>query len=113
IDRPDWGVELGAWSADGRTQIWSVNVDGDSTLRWRIGSGPIREHRLHGAACEDLVISPDGSRAAFTRLSPTVPWQLWTLDTATGDARIALGSTFAVPTGELVEPELIRTPGAD
>jgi len=113
IDRPDWDVELAASSADGRTQIWSVNEDGYSTLRWRTGSGPIRERRLDGAACEDLVISPDGSRAAFTRLSPTEPWQVWTLDTATGDARIALGSTFAVPKGELVEPELIRIPGAD
>ena len=86
IDRPDWDVELAASSADGRTQIWSVNEDGYSTLRWRIGSGPIRERRLDGAACEDLVISPDGSRAAFTRLSPIEPWQVWTLDTATGDA---------------------------
>src|SRR5438874_857029 len=100
-------------SADGRTQIWSVNEDGYSTLRWRIGSGPIRERRLDGAACEDLVISADGSRAAFTRLSPTEPWQVWTLDTATGDARIALGSTVVVPKGELVEPELIRIAGPD
>src|SRR5437762_3294874 len=113
IDRPDWDVELAASSADGRTQIWSVNDDGYSTLRWRVGSGPIRERRLDRAACEDLVISADGSRAAFTRLSPIEPWQVWTLDTATGDARIALGSTFAVPKSELVEPELIRIPGPD
>jgi len=113
IDRPEWDVELAASSTDGRTQIWSVNEDGYSTLRWRTGSGPIRERRLSGAACEDLVISADGSRAAFTRISPTEPWQVWTLDIATGDARIALASTFTVPKGELVEPELIRIPGPD
>ncbi len=113
IDRPDWDVELAVSSADGRTQVWSVNEDGYSRLRWRIGSGPIRERRLDGAACEDLVVAADGSRAAFTRLSPTEPWQVWTLDTATGDARIALGSAFAVPKSELVDPELIRIPGPD
>jgi len=113
IDRPDWDVELAVSSADGRTQIWSVNEDGYSRLRWRIGSGPIRERRLDGAACEDLVVSADGSRAAFTRLGPTEPWQVWTLDIATGDARIALASTFAVPKGELVGPEMIHIPCPD
>jgi dipeptidyl aminopeptidase/acylaminoacyl peptidase len=113
IDRPDWDVELAASSADGRTQIWSVNEDGYSTLRWRIGSGPIRERRLDGAACEDLVVAANGSRAAFTRLSTTEPWQVWTVDTATGDARAALASTFIVPKTELVDPELIRIPGPD
>src|SRR5712691_1708622 len=90
IDRPAWDVELAASSADGRTQIWSVNKDGYSTLRWRTGGGHIRERRLDGAACEDLVIAANGSRVAFLRLSPTEPWQVWTLDTVTGDARIAL-----------------------
>ncbi|HVD31290.1 MAG TPA: S9 family peptidase [Methylomirabilota bacterium] len=113
IDRPDWDVELAASSSDGRTQIWSVNEDGYSTLRWRIRSGPVRERRLDGAACDGLVISADGSRAAFTRLGPTEPWQVWTLDLASGDARVALASTFAVPAAELVQPELIRIPGPD
>ena len=113
IDRPSWDVELAASSADGRTQIWSVNEDGYSTLRWRTGTSRIRERRLDGGACEDLVLAANGSRAAFTRLSPTEPWQVWTLNTATGDARIALTSTFAVPKAELVDPELIRIAGPD
>jgi dipeptidyl aminopeptidase/acylaminoacyl peptidase len=113
IDRPEWDVELAASSANGRTQIWSVNEDGFSTLRWRTERGQIKERRLDGGACEDLIISADGSRAAFTRLSPTEPWQVWTLDTGTGEARIALTSSFGVPRSELVDPELIRIPGPD
>jgi dipeptidyl aminopeptidase/acylaminoacyl peptidase len=113
VDHPDWDVELAVSSANGRTQIWSVNDDGYSTLRWRTAGGPRRERRLDGAACEDLVVAADGSRAAFTRVSPTEPWQVWTLDIATGDARIAITSSFGVPKNELVEPELLRIPAPD
>lgn len=112
VDRPKWDVELAASSIDGRVQIWSVNEDGYSRLRWRQGGGPTRERELHGV-CEDLVLSADGTRAAFARISSTEPWQVWTLDIATGDARVALTTTFGVPAGELIEPELIRIPAAD
>ena len=112
VDSPRWDVELAVSSADGRTQIWSVNEDGYSRLRWRTAAGTIRERQLDGE-CEDLVVSADGSRAAFVRLSATEPWQVWTLDTATGEARIALTSAFNVPRGELVDPELVRIPGPE
>jgi dipeptidyl aminopeptidase/acylaminoacyl peptidase len=112
VDHPKWDVELAASSIDGRVQIWSVNEDGYSRLRWRQGDGPIRERDLHGV-CEDLVLSADGTRAAFARISATEPWQVWTLDIATGEARVALTTTFGVSAEELVEPELIRIPAAD
>jgi dipeptidyl aminopeptidase/acylaminoacyl peptidase len=112
IDRPDWDVELAASSSDGHIQIWSVNEDGYSRLRWRKDRGPISERELHGV-CEDLVLSTDGTRAAFARISATEPWQVWTLDIATGEARVALTTTFGVPSAELVEPELIRISAAD
>jgi dipeptidyl aminopeptidase/acylaminoacyl peptidase len=112
VDHPAWDVELAASSADGRVQIWSVNEDGYSRLRWRQGGGAVRERELHGV-CEDLVLSADGTRAAFARISATEPWQVWTLDIATGEARVALTTTFGVPVAELVEPELLRIPAAD
>ncbi len=112
IDHPTWDVELAASSIDGRVQIWSVNEDGYSRLRWRQAGGPTRERELRGV-CEDLVLSADGTRAAFSRISATEPWQVWTLDIATGEARVALTTTFGVPAGELVEPELIRIPAGD
>ena len=112
VDHPKWDIELAASSADGRVQIWSVNEDGYSRLRWRQGSGAVRDRDLRGV-CEDLVLSADGTRAAFARISATEPWQVWTLDIATGDACVALTTTFGVPGAELVEPELIRIPAAD
>src|SRR3989475_544604 len=62
---------------------------------------------------DDGVLSADGARAAFARISATEPWQVWTLDIATGEARVALASTFGVPAAELVEPLLLRIPAAD
>src|SRR5258706_15870138 len=112
IDHPTWDVELAASSIDGRVQIWSVNEDGYSRLRWRQAGGPTRERELRGV-CEDLVLSTDGTRAAFSRISATEPWQVWTLDIATGEARVALTTTFGVPAGELVEPEVDRIPAGD
>ena len=112
VDHPKWDVELAVSSADGRAQIWSVNEDGYSRLRWRQDGGKVQERDLRGV-CEDLVLSADGTRAAFARVSATEPWQVWTLDVATGDARVALTSTFGVPSTELVEPELLRIPAAD
>ena len=109
IDRPGWDVEIAGSSADGRVQAWSVNEDGYSKLRWRRSGGPVRERDVRGV-CEDLVISADGSRVAFVRFSATEPWQVWTLDTASGDARVALTTTTGVAAADLVEPELIRIP---
>ncbi|HZP97635.1 MAG TPA: S9 family peptidase [Candidatus Limnocylindria bacterium] len=112
IDRGAWDVELASSSADGRVQAWCVNEDGYSKLRWRVEGGPVRERDLAGV-CENVVLTPDGSRAAYLRTSATEPWQVWTLDTRSGDAHLALTTTYAIPAGELVEPELMRIPGPE
>jgi dipeptidyl aminopeptidase/acylaminoacyl peptidase len=112
IDAPDWDVELAASSADGRAQVWSVNIDGYSTLRWRRDGTPGGEYPLRGV-CEDLIISADGSLAAFHRTSATETPQLWVLDTMTGDARLVFETTRAVLAIELAEPELLRIEAPD
>ena len=112
IDAPDWDVELAASSADGRAQIWSVNEDGYSTLRWQCDRTRGGERALRGV-CEDLIISADGSLAAYHRISATDAPQLWVLDLRTGDARVVFETARTVQAAELVEPELIRIPAAD
>ena len=113
IDEPDWDVELAVSSADGRVQVWSVNVDGYSTLRWRRESGSVRERELDGGVCEDLVVSADGSLAAYLRQSPVEPSQVWVLDTRTGDAWHVVTTRTPIDASELVRPELVRVPGPD
>ncbi len=112
IDRGAWDVELASSSADGRVQAWVVNEDGYSKLRWRVEGGPIREYDIKGV-CENVVLTPDGSRLAYLRISATQPWDVWTVDTATGESTLALATSYAVPSSELVEPELIRIPGPE
>ena len=112
LDAPDWDVELAESSADGRAQIWSVNEDGYSTLRWRRDGARGGERRLDGV-CEDLIISADGSLAAFHRTSATDAPQLWVLELATGRARKVFETARAIEPSALVEPELIRIGAAD
>ena len=112
IDAPDWDVELAASSADGRVQVWSVNADGYSTLRWQRDRTRGGEHALHGV-CEDLIVSADGSLAAFYRTSATQTPQLWVLDLRSGAVRRVFETTRAVPSSDLVEPELVRITAAD
>jgi dipeptidyl aminopeptidase/acylaminoacyl peptidase len=112
IDAPEWDVELAASSADGHVQIWSVNEDGYSTLRWQRDRKRAGERDLHGV-CEDLIISADGSLAAYHRTSATDAPQLWILDLRSGEARVVFETARTVRAADLVEPELIRIPAAD
>ena len=112
VDAPDWDVELAVSSADGHAQIWSVNLDGYSTLRWQRDGTRGGEHDLAGV-CEDLIVSADGRLAAFHRTSATEAPQLWVLDLATGAARMVFDTTRAASSSELVQPELIRIKAAE
>ncbi len=107
IDGPEWDIELAVSSTDGRVQVWSVNVDGFSTLRWR-RDGRLAGERALGGQCEDLVVSADGALASFVRMGATAPAQVWVLDTESGDARPVVVTTTPVPAAELVEPEQVR-----
>jgi len=112
IDAPDWDVELAASSADGRAQIWSVNADGYSTLRWQRDGTRRGERDLRGV-CDDLIVSADGSLAAYHRTSATDAPQLWVLDLRAGSARMVFETARTVQASDLVEPELIRIKAAD
>ena len=112
IDAPEWDVELAASSADGRAQIWSVNADGYSTLRWQRDGKRGGDRELKGV-CEDLIVSADGSVAAYHRTSATDAPQLWVLDLRTGSARMIFESARTVQATDLVEPELIRIKAAE
>jgi dipeptidyl aminopeptidase/acylaminoacyl peptidase len=112
IDAPDWDVELAVSSHDGRVQVWSVNEDGYSKLRWR------RDRNIRTldarCVCFDLIISADGSIVAFSRNGVAGVWEVCVLDTRSGDVRVVATTSRPFPAEEGgVEPEVLRIPAAD
>jgi dipeptidyl aminopeptidase/acylaminoacyl peptidase len=111
IDAPNWDIELAASSQDGRVQVWTVNEDGYSKLRWR-RDGKSQTLDLRGV-CLDLIVSGDGSIAAYSRYGTRDVWEVCVLDTRSGQARVIATTTRAVRADDLVEPEIVRIPAAD
>ena len=109
-DEPGWDVELAATSADGRGVAWSVNEDGYSRLRWRIGTGPVGD-RQTGGVVGDIVVANDGARAAYTLSPVDGPQEIRVLDLSTGEDRLLLKGD-AAPRYPL-RPESIRIPGTE
>ncbi|GAA1026212.1 S9 family peptidase [Virgisporangium ochraceum] len=111
LDVPDWDVERAALSTDGKTLIWTVNIDGGSQFRGRdLSSGaalPLPE--LPMGVVREHAVSPDGRHLIFGFASATSPWNVVVLDLATGDLRSLTdnGPSVADPAG-LVEPERVR-----
>jgi dipeptidyl aminopeptidase/acylaminoacyl peptidase len=110
FDQPDWDVELASTSADGRGVVWSVNEDGYSRLKWRIGDGPIGE-RETGGMVGDLVVARDGGSAAYAFSPMDRPQEIRILDLASGEDRLLVTGD---PAPEYAQrPESIRIPGTE
>jgi dipeptidyl aminopeptidase/acylaminoacyl peptidase len=110
VDNPEWDVELAATSSDGRGVAWSVNEDGYSLLRWRIGAGPIAERETRGMV-GDLVVSSNGAHAGYTFLPVDGPQEIHILDLSSGEDRILLKAEPAPDYA--LRPESIRIPGTE
>ena len=111
IDAPEWDVELAVASHDGRVQVWSVNEDGYSKLRWR-RDGKTQTQDVRGV-CEDLIIARDGSTIAYGRSGMGDVWEICAIDTRSGEPHVVATTTRAVPADELDEPEIVRIPAPD
>ena len=83
----EWDVELATTSTNGRGVVWSINEDGYSRLRWRLGKGAVGE-RETGGTVGDLILSPDGARCAYTLLPVGGPVEIRVFELATGDDRV-------------------------
>ncbi len=88
-DQSDWDVELASTSTDGRGVVWSVNEDGYSRLRWRFDSGQVHELET-GGTVNNVVVSHDGARCAYTLLPVGRPVEIRVLELKTGEDRLLL-----------------------
>lgn len=116
LDSPDWEVEEAALSSDGRTLMWSLNVDGASQLRARnLYTGvDLSLPPLPTGAVTGLTLTPDGRRAVFRLSTPTRPWNLATIDLSSGELRWLTNAapTKATPNA-FAEPVLVHYPTRD
>ncbi len=115
VEAPDWDVENAAVSRDGSRLAWSVNEDGYSRLRTRpIDGGEPVEAKLPGGVLMEMSLSRDGNRLAVLWARPTHPDEIYTVDTATGEAtQITFGALGGIDDSDLTEPDLIRYPTFD
>lgn len=116
VEAPEWDVESATVSRDGTRLVWSVNEDGYSRLRTRQLDGDAEpvEVRLPDGELDNLALSRDGRRLAVLWSRPTHPQEIYTVDTATGEAtQITYGALGGIDAAELTEPELVRYPTFD
>ncbi len=109
-DQPAWDVEVASTSSDGRGVVWCVNEDGYSRLRWRFDGGPVGDRQTVGAV-DDLVVTKDGARAAYTLWPASGAVELRILELATGEDRLLLRGEALV--AHASAPESIRIPGKE
>jgi dipeptidyl aminopeptidase/acylaminoacyl peptidase len=116
LDTPDWDVKEVALSADGRTLVWSVNVDGYSVLRGRdLSTGAdIDMPQLPRGAATGLTISPDGRSVVLRVSTATRPWNVLVIDLETGENRwLTDAKPVAADPSQFVDATLVRYPARD
>lgn len=116
LDTPGWDVEEVALSRDGRTLLWSVNIDGVSQLRMRdLTSGlDLDLPTLPMGVISEIAVSSDGRTAVMLLSTPTRPTNVAVLDRNVSKLRWL---TDSKPVGAhpatFVEPALVSYPARD
>ena len=110
FDQPDWDVEIATASSNGLGVVWSINEDGYSRLRWRMDRGPTGERATDGQV-GDVVLTPDGTLAAYTFFPLAGPEEIRILNLASGEDRLLVLGEALARYGP--RPESIRIGGTE
>lgn len=116
IDSPGWDVEQVALSPDGRTLVWTINVDGASQLRGRdLATGTdLAMPTLPVGEVSSLSLTRNGRQAVMVLSTPTRPVNVAVLDLRSGGLRwLTDAQPAAAQATRLVEPTLVRYPARD
>jgi dipeptidyl aminopeptidase/acylaminoacyl peptidase len=113
LDRPDWDVDHVALSDDGRTLVWTTNVDGASRLRAKDlrTDSRIAVPALPAGEVSRLSLTPDGDTAAVLLSTPTRPANVVAVDLGSGSPQwLTDARPVAADPATLVDPVLIHYP---
>src|SRR5262249_27370159 len=120
----EWDVETFSLAPDGRSIAVARNVEGYSEVSiLDLGTGRrvildlprgVVARSFVGNWRDRIAWSPDGRRLAFSLTTSTTTQNVWLADPATGAAWPLTHATIgAIPSDDLVEPELIHYPTFD
>jgi dipeptidyl aminopeptidase/acylaminoacyl peptidase len=115
-DRGLWDVEQLAFSRNGVTMAYTLNLHGFSRIVVTdVATGKLQPPpRLPEGVLLDLAVSPKGDRLAFTYTNSRTPADVYISDVATGEVkRLTTSDLAGVPPDTFVEPKWILYPSAD
>lgn len=116
IDTPDWDVEDVALSRDGRTLVWTVNVEGTTQLRARdlTTNANLTMPTLPAGTASNPIITDDGRKLIALLSTPSLPENVVAIDLGSGRMRPLTDSKpAAVGVDTLQQPALIRYSARD
>ncbi len=114
-----WEMAAGGFSPDGRTLIWSANVDGVEQiytydLATRRSTALPLPSGLNSPATGQSSFTSEGSRLLFHHSGAREPNDLWVWDTKSGQARQITHSLIGgVRSQDMVAPTLVHYPSRD
>jgi dipeptidyl aminopeptidase/acylaminoacyl peptidase len=120
LKRDAWEQDAGDFSPDGKTLIWSSNVDGRTTLfAYDVASGasrtlPLPDGVNREASSAGAAFSPDGRRLLVTHQAGSTPFDYWVVDLAANTSapltRLGLAS---IASDRLPKAQLVHYASAD
>lgn len=111
VKAPDWDVDLARMSRDGRRFVYVVNEDAVHRLHVLDRNSGIerRVTQLPMGLCQTVAVAADGSFAAFLHDAAVRPPEVLVYDLGRGGMeQITHGMIGAVPSSDMVEPEITR-----
>jgi dipeptidyl aminopeptidase/acylaminoacyl peptidase len=120
-------IELVDLSSDGKTLVWTENVDGYSSIFTKnLGNGQVEEiiSLSEKGVIEDLKLSTDGKRIGIMMTTPTSPSDIYIVDidknkednynkNKNNIQKISHSLIGNIPESTLTKPDLIRFKGFD
>ena len=118
LTKEKWEISGANFSPDGKSVVWTANVDGNVQMYLHSLAGVTKELPLprgvNDPAGQPSAFSPDGSCLLVTHSGANAPADLWVHQVATGKSQQITHSMVAgVRSEDMIEPLLVHYPSRD
>jgi dipeptidyl aminopeptidase/acylaminoacyl peptidase len=114
-----WEVGAGSFSPDGRSVVWTANVEGNTNIYlYNLATRSTQMLPLamgvNSPAGNPNAFSPDGAKLLYYHNGPTAPGDIWSYDRKTkATAQLTHALVEGLRTSDMVEPYLVHYPSRD